>query len=110
MNLNVDKLSSVIKAARDQGAVYYEIDSRMKCEFYFAGDNIRFIICLYRAAQRSGQLRSIAQLRHKLPDQYASIKIGTDSHLNMYAGKTLTYIAPMQVVKEMENVCELLTH
>ena len=108
MNLSVNEISAAIETARSSGPAYYEIDSRMKCEFYFVEDKIRVIICLYRAAQSSGQLRSIVQLRHKLPDQYASIKIGTDAHLNMYAGKTLTYIAPMQIAKEMESICEWL--
>ncbi|VUD40255.1 hypothetical protein TDB9533_00038 [Thalassocella blandensis] len=109
MSLNVDKISAAIETARKGGPVYCEIDSRMKCEICFVENKLRLIVCLYRAAQRFGQLQSIAKLRHKLPDQYASMKIGTDSHLNMYASKTITYIAPMQAMKEVENVCELLT-
>lgn len=109
MNLNIDQISAAIKSARDGGPIYCELDPRMKCEFFFVDNRIRITICLYRAAQRSGQLKSITQMRHRLPDQYASIKLGTDSRLNMYACRTLTYIAPMQVMKEMENVCDLLS-
>ncbi len=109
MNINAEKISAAVENSLESGPVYYEIDSRMKCEFLCMENKLRLIVCLYRSAQGIGQLQSVLQKRHALPDRYANIKIGTDGHMNLYAGKTIVYIAPTQVIKELESICEFIT-
>ncbi|TQV84071.1 hypothetical protein FKG94_05235 [Exilibacterium tricleocarpae] len=109
MNFNLEKISAAIESSRKSGPVYCEIDSRMKCEIFFIESKLRFILCLYRASQKHGQLGRILQKRHTFPDQYASLKIGTDPQMNLYAGKTIVFVAPRQVETEIEKTCEFLT-
>ena len=109
MNFNLEKISAAVESARESGPVYCEIDSRMKCEICFVDTKIRFIVCLYRASQKNGQLGRIVQKRHTFPDRYASLKIGTDPQMNLYAGKTMMFVAARQLETEIEKACEFLT-
>ena len=110
--MNVDKqaLQGVLDSAKNGGTVYYEINNSLKCELKFEGNNIKFIVCLYRNAHKYNQLLTIAQKRHAQPDQFADIKIGTDKSMNVYAGRTLPATTVSDVKESIENVCDFLLH
>lgn len=108
MPLPREEITQAIEKARAGEVVYYEIDRNKKCEFFAKDGQLRFIVCLYRVAHRTGQLLAVTQKRHAYPDQYGDIKMGTDSDMNLYAGKTISYISPMHALSEMENVIEFL--